>query len=153
MRTPSLIRDHLRAAKSRRKENLWDWRKKRVRVLNYYDKHLCKYAEFFVGFYNQSPGVTITEDTWVIYVPWCPARDGEMIAAQRLRWGQWEAHRDQSEVSWVTLQSILNIHLFKHRCIFVKGCTGRARAAVWAAVTKQPTEMKKNSCHFQLIPR
>ena len=36
---------------------------------NYYDKHLCKYAEFFVGFYNQSPGVTITEDTWVIYVP------------------------------------------------------------------------------------
>ena len=59
--------------------------KKMVRVLNYYDKHLCKYAEFFVGFYNQSPGVTITEDTWVIYVPWCPARDGEMIAGQRLR--------------------------------------------------------------------
>ena len=59
--------------------------KKMFRVLNYYDKHLCKYAEFFVGFYNQSPGVTITEDTWVIYVPWCPARDGEMIAGQRPR--------------------------------------------------------------------
>ena len=84
--------------------------KKMVRVLNYYDKHLCKYAEFFVGFYNQSPGVTITEDTWVIYVPWCPARDGEMIAGQRPDWGQWEAHHDQSEVSPVTLD-ILNIPL------------------------------------------
>ena len=79
--------------------------KKMVRVLNYYDKHLCKYAEFFVGFYNQSPGVTITEDTWVIYVPWCPARDGEMIAGQRPDWGQWEAHHDQSEVSPATLDT------------------------------------------------
>ena len=151
------IRDHLRAAKSRRKENLWDWRKKRVRVLNYYDKHLCKYAEFFVGFYNQSPGVTITEDTWVIYVPRCPARDGEMIAGQRPSWGQWEAPPDQSEVSPVTLDTSQYFSPSTKWCTLgwetLKVEVHRAYSRCSDGRTYLYEEMKNNFCHFQLIPR
>ena len=131
--------------------------KKMVQVLNYYDKHLCKYAEFFVGFYNQSPGVTITEDTWVIYVPRCPARDGEMIAGQRPSWGQWEAPPDQSEVSPVTLDTSQYFSPSTKWCTLgwetLKVEVHRAYSRRSDGRTYLYEEMKNNFCHFQLIPR